>query len=131
MASGEWRDRTTESVITAKNKDSSREGKNWKEELLTYLFAYRTTPHSTLGISPAEALYGRKLTKLPELRPSVPDDESIRDEDRLKKFKGKDYADNRRRAAEADICIGDKVLMKQPYHNKFTTPFQTKPYTVK
>src|SRR6218665_2066668 len=29
------------------------------------------------------------------------------------------------------ICSGDKVLMKQPYHNKFTTPFQTKPYTVK
>jgi len=113
-------------------KIAQGEGKNWKEELLTYLFAYRTTPHSTLGISPAEALYGRKLrTKLPELRPSVPDDESIRDEDRLKKFKGKEYADDRRRAAEADICIGDKVLMKQPYHNKFTTPFQTKPYTVK
>src|SRR6218665_1974460 len=52
-------------------------------------------------------------TKLPELRPSVPDDESIRDEDRLKKFKGKEYADDRRRAAEADICIDDKVPMKQ------------------
>src|SRR6218665_2301746 len=91
-------------------KIAQGEGKNWKEELLTYLFAYRTTPPSTLGISPAEALCGRKLrTKLPELRPSVPDDESIPDEDRLKKFKGKKYADDRRRATEAEICIGDPV----------------------
>jgi len=102
------------------------------EELLTYLFAYRTTPHSTLGISPAEALFGQKLrTKLPELRPSVIDNESIRDEDRVKKFKGKEYADDRRRAAETEICIGDTVLMKQPYYNKFTTQFQTKPYAVR
>src|SRR6218665_1399428 len=51
-----------------KIKIAQGERKNWKEELLTYLFAYRTTPHSTLGISSAEALYGRKLrTKLPEL----------------------------------------------------------------
>ena len=113
-------------------KIAQGEGKNWKEELLTYLFAYRTTPHSTLGISPAEALYGRKLrTKLPELRPSVIDDESIRDEDRLKKFKGKEYADDRRRAADTEIHVGDTVLMKQPYNNKFTTRFQTKPYAVK
>jgi hypothetical protein len=50
-------------------KIAQGEGRNWKDKLLTYSFAYnRTTPHSTLGISPAEALYGRKLrTKLPEM----------------------------------------------------------------
>jgi len=34
-------------------------------------------------------------------------------------------------AAETEIWIGDKVLMKQPYHKFTTPPFQTKPYTVK
>ena len=37
------------------------ENKNWKKELLTYLIAYRTTPHTTTGVSPAELLFGRKL----------------------------------------------------------------------
>ena len=44
------------------------EKKNWKSELNKYLLAYRSTPHSITGKSPAELLYGRKLsTKLPEL----------------------------------------------------------------
>ena len=44
------------------------EGKNWREELNKFLLAYRSTPHSTTGKSPAELLFRRVLnTKMPEL----------------------------------------------------------------
>ena len=32
------------------------EGKQWKEEVCKYLIAYRSTPHTTAGVSPAELL---------------------------------------------------------------------------
>ena len=44
------------------------EGKNWREEVNKFLLAYRSTPHSTTGKSPAELMFrGRFTTKLPEL----------------------------------------------------------------
>ena len=43
------------------------ERKPWQQELRKYLLAYRSTPHTTIGVSPAELLYGRKIrTKMPE-----------------------------------------------------------------
>ena len=48
------------------------EGKDWKDEVRKYLVAYRSTPYTTTGVSPAELLFGRKMrTKLPELREEV------------------------------------------------------------
>ena len=35
--------------------------KDWRSELNKYLLAYRSTPHTMTGTSPAELLYGRKL----------------------------------------------------------------------
>ena len=44
------------------------QGKDLKTELNKFLLAYRTTPHSTTGIAPAEMLFRRKIrTKLPEM----------------------------------------------------------------
>ena len=49
---------------------------------------YRSTPHSTTGISPAELLHGRKMrTKLPELAETNIDDIEIRDRDSENKEK--------------------------------------------
>ena len=45
------------------------EGKECKKEIRKYLVAYRSTPHTTTGVSPAELLFGRKIrTKLPDLK---------------------------------------------------------------
>jgi len=33
------------------------EGKDWKKELPGFMMQYRTTPHSTTGVAPAEALF--------------------------------------------------------------------------
>jgi len=39
------------------------EKKDWKKELNTYLAAYRSLPHPTTGVSPAELLFGRKICR--------------------------------------------------------------------
>lgn len=107
------------------------EGQNWKLELQKYLLMYRSTPHSTTGISPAELLFGRKIrTKLPELQDYKLDDEEIRDRDAKQKEKGKSYGDEKRHAVQSDIKPGDKVLLKQNKENKLTTPFSYNPYVV-
>lgn len=47
------------------------EKKDWRKELLKFFMAYRSTPHTTTGESPAKLLYGREIhTKLPSLRSS-------------------------------------------------------------
>ena len=44
------------------------EKRDWRSELNKFLLAYRSTPHTTTGKSPAELLYGRKMsTELPEV----------------------------------------------------------------
>ena len=100
--------------------------------LLTYLLAYRSMPHNTTGISPAELLFGRKLrTKIPELheREFTPCQE-VRDHDAEQKSKAKAYADEARGATPPNVTIGDKVLVKQDRSNKLDTPFSPVPLTV-
>lgn len=90
------------------------EKKNWKEEIHKYLFMYRSSPHSTTGISPAELLFGRKIrNKLPELQEYSESDIGTRDRDQENKGKGRIYIDERRKAKPCEIAEGDKVLMKQ------------------
>jgi hypothetical protein len=107
------------------------EGHNWKEALNDYVFAYRITPHSTTGIPPAEALFGRKLrSKLPQIALKGKDDEEMRDADTLHKQISKENADVKRRARDSDIKPGDTVLLRQPYQNKFSTPYSDKKCSV-
>ena len=90
------------------------ENKKWKDELNKFVLAYRTTPHSSTGVSPAFMMFERELkTKLPELRRDKNIvDESIRDRDWNKKVAGKEYADKHRQANQNPINPGDKVLLK-------------------
>lgn len=45
------------------------ESKNWKQKMFTFLRNYRTTPHSTTNLSPAESLPNRKMrSKLPKMK---------------------------------------------------------------
>ena len=49
-------------------KAAKIEGKDWKEELYEFLFAYRTTPHTVTGVTPATLLFSRQLqTTIPSL----------------------------------------------------------------
>ena len=50
---------------------SQAEGKDWRLELNKFLLAYRSTSHTTTGVSPAELFFKRKLTtRLPEFTES-------------------------------------------------------------
>ena len=108
------------------------EGKNWKQELYRAMLNYRATPHATTGISPAEALFGRKIrTRLPEPEVTVPNiDAELRHNDFERKTKMKLYADNKRHTRVSDLQVGDSVLVRQPKENKLTTPFNPQPLEV-
>ena len=44
------------------------ESKDWKKEVRTYLFAYRTTPHSVTHVAPAKLMFSCEVrTKLPQV----------------------------------------------------------------
>ena len=105
-------------VISEKLKECERFGWNIEKTLEKMLIDYRSTPHSTTGISPFEALYGRKmrdgLTRLhPELQ-EVP----VRSIDREKVSRRQDYmkaqVDSKRKPNEWDIQIGDRVRVQGP-----------------
>ncbi|XP_060078268.1 uncharacterized protein K02A2.6-like [Ylistrum balloti] len=92
-------------------KIAHAESKDWKNELRTYLLAYRTTPHATTGVSPAELMWGTKLPQVEQLERHV--DESVRDRDSEMKHRNKLYIDQKRGAVESALEAGDTVLVKQ------------------
>ncbi|XP_062541582.1 uncharacterized protein K02A2.6-like [Armigeres subalbatus] len=107
-------------------------GKEWRTELRKYLLTYHSTSHSTTGKSPAELMFGRKIRcKLPVIPPMILEDGEIRDRDRILKEKGKVYADNRRKARESDIDVGDHVLAKRmKKNNKLEADFSPEEFEV-
>ena len=115
-------------------KVAEAEGKKWKDELDRFLLAYRTTPHSSTGATPAFLMFGRELkTKLPELRPNKSVlDESTRDRDCNQKLASKMYGgDKQRHAMDNKITPGYKVLLKNTKQSgKLATNFEPNPYTV-
>ena len=107
------------------------QGSNWKEDLKPFLLAYRTTPHSTTGVAPAEAFFHRRVRcKIPSIPMSspVPHDGDMRLRDLLKNQKGKSDGDKHTRTDT--IRVGDHVLLKQPKVNKLTTTFYSDPVEV-
>ena len=69
-------------------RKTEAEGRNWKSEMDKFLMMYRSTPHSTTGVSPAELLFRTRIrAKLPHLQPFSIEDE-VRDRDSERKEKG-------------------------------------------
>ena len=108
----------------------------WKQELYSFLRNYRATPHSTTGVPPATALFGRPLrTRLPEF--PDPDDsitpfdhEAMQKTDSQAKSNMKSYADSRRNAATSPISLGDTVLVANDVKGKMTPPYDPRPLII-
>jgi len=112
------------------------EGKNWREELNRFLLAYRSTPHSTTGKSPAELLFRRKLTtKMPELV-NVEEEEvevggqTVRDRNTRRKQFNKDYVDKKFHAKDRNVREVDSVLLEKKKDNKLSPCYEKEPYQV-
>ena len=112
-------------------KIAQAEKKNLRVEIRKFLTAYRTTPHSSTGVSPAKLLFNREIrSKISELTGCEYTDSETRDRDAEMKQKRTDYADERRGAQENNLVPGDRVLMKQRKENKLSTTFEDTPYKV-
>ena len=111
------------------------EGKNWREELNRFFLAYRSTPHSTTGKSPAELLFRRKLTtKMPELvdvdEEKQVSDQAVRDRDTERKQSNKDYVVKKFHARDRNVREGDTVLLEKKKENKLSPSYEKEPYEV-
>ena len=69
------------------------EGKDWRQELHTFLTTYRSTPQMTTGATPFYLMFGREMrSKLPDLRREAPiTNEEVRDRDWSRKLSQKEY----------------------------------------
>lgn len=89
-----------------------------QDDYFSALLAYRTTPHSATGETPAKLLMGRELrTKLPSLPsnldPNWPDLQKIRDNDAEYKLLCKQHYDRRHGARQLPpLNTGDQVRLK-------------------
>ena len=120
------------------------ESKQFQDELSKYLFAYRSTPHCTTGVSPAELLMGRRLrTKLPCILDTdefvecehFADNSALKsnamNRDEIRKQRNKSYRDAKVKAKVKDLKPGSQVLLQyQRRQNKMTPIFEAKPYEV-
>ena len=114
---------------------SHADHKNWRHELIKYLRAYRATPHSMTGVTPAALMFnGRKYgTNLPSIQPNASRSElqaQAEQADQRSKAKMKRDADGRGTVRLLSLKPGDQVLLKQKKLNKLTTAYETTPYTV-
>ena len=93
---------------------------------------YRTTPHRTTGVPPAELLFNRTVRgKLPVLKKRVVRRHSeARKMDAKRQSYNKQYADEKRHAKKSSIKVGDCVLIRQERRNKLTSNYNSEPYTV-
>ena len=105
----------------------------WQQELNRFLLQYRTTPHTTTGVPPAELMFNRAVKgKLPILHKKniVNRHREARQNEASKKDYHKRYADSRRNAKKSTIEVGDCVLVRQQRREKLTAYFNEVPYTV-
>ena len=97
-----------------------------------FLLQYRTTPHSTTNVLPAELLFNGKVKgKLPFLqkRNIVNRHREARENEISKQLYNKQYT-NRRNVTKSNLKVGDYVLVKQQRQNKLIPNFNETPYTI-
>jgi hypothetical protein len=109
-------------------------GSDWKKDLDNWLLTYNTTEHSTTGKTPTELMMGRtirdKIPSIQDVERNEQDDEA-RDLDLLRKMEGAQKKDERRRAGENMIKVGDKVVAKNTFkNNKLTSNFNPEEFVV-
>ncbi|CAF1043728.1 unnamed protein product [Brachionus calyciflorus] len=106
----------------------------WKDRLIEFMRAYRSTKHSTTNIPPADLFFKKSNTvRLPKLN-DIPKDsvleEILKVNDKLNKSKMKLNADKKAKFLNIDYSIGDLVLVKRSQTNKTVSVFDPVPYAI-
>ena len=106
------------------------EGKNWKNELQTFLLHYRSSKHGTTNQSPSMLLMNRELrTKIPEQHKyTVPRNLKIRD--RAQKAKIRFHANKLRPKTYRKYSVGQKALVLRNQKGKILQNWQDRIYRV-
>ena len=107
---------------------------NWRQELQRLLRAYRGTPHTVTGRSPAEVLFnGRQYrTRLPATRNAEEPKfhATIQLKQEAHRSAMKRHADNKAYVAESSLQIGDWAMCRQRQLQKKDTPYNATPYEI-
>lgn len=125
-------ERTNQGILRALRIARATNG-DWRKAIKEHVYIYNTSPHSVTEKAPLELLTGRPVKDLlPSIRtdPSWNRDDSVRDNDAIKKAQGKIYADQRRHAKNSDIAVGDIVLLKNFNNGKLEPTFKLEKYKV-
>ena len=105
----------------------------WQQELQRFLLQYRTTPHCSTGVPPAELLFNRTVQgQLPILvkRTVVNRHKEARQNEKKRQEYNAKYANNKSGVKKSDLKVGDNVLVRQERKNKLTSHFNPTPYVV-
>ena len=94
----------------------------WKQELFKFLRNYRSCPHSSTNIAPAQIIFNRKFrTKIPEYRKELTNPIDIRKTDERSKAMMKNNFDNniyrKKWTSNRRQSIGKKNYPNKRYHD--------------
>lgn len=107
---------------------------DYQKEIRKYLLMYNVTPHGTTGKSPSQLLFNREIRdKIPSISDLINQEGDLeaRDNDLLRKQKGKEREDKVRGSKSCDIQPGDKVITKNmTVTNKLESKFHDEDFTV-
>ena len=94
-----------------------------------FLLMYRTTPHTTTSISPAQMLFHHIPNNgLPTIQPSK---STVSNRETNYREQIKEYIDKKRFTKHKDFQIGEKVLVKRPItKSRMDSFYEQHPYTI-
>ena len=112
-----WNRVLKETILSAE-----QERKPWKPFVQEYLLTYRSTPHSTTGVSPHELMFNRKMRTKVDIGPAVKytplPEKQLRNRVISKQNTSKAYTDGKRGARVPRIKEGSLVRVRKPFHVK-------------
>ena len=113
------------SILTARTQ-----GRNWKQELYTFLLNYRATPHRTPKLPQLNFHSINQLAPSHHSSTAINKHEIATENDHKSKSQMKTFADKARHAKKRQINVDDVVLCRQQKVNKFSTKFSPNPCKV-
>ena len=109
------------------------EGKKWRTELSKFLMSYRSTPHCTTGVAPAQLMfkYNANTTRLPQIDEPI-DHGKLEERAKANHEKTREKVNKHRNQHihENMFKIGDHALVRQKKTSKLTPPYDPNTYKI-